>query len=97
VALRKRFGNSRELSKARIMLHALLGTQLLLGIGAWWSRISTAEAPQPMPVMVTFTVIHTVVGALLFALSVAVVLVCYRLVPRKREALATAQREATIS
>ena len=97
VALRKRFGNSRELSKARIMLHALLGIQLLLGFGAWWSRLSTAEAPQPMPVMVTFTVIHTVVGALLFALSVAVVLVCYRLIARKREVLATAQREATIS
>ena len=97
IALRKRFGASPELSKARIMLHAILGTQLLLGFGAWWSRISTGEAPQPKPVMVTFTVIHTVVGALLFALSVAVVLVCYRLVPRKREVLAAAQREATIS
>lgn len=97
VALRKRFGSSRELSKTRVMLHAILGVQLLLGFGAWWSRLSTAEAPQPMPVMVTFTVIHTVVGALLFALSVVVVLLCYRLVPRKREALAAAQREATIS
>lgn len=97
VALRKRFGNSREISRARVLLHAILGTQLLLGFGAWWSRLSTADAPQPMPVMVTLTVIHTVVGALLFALSVATVLVCYRLVPRKREVLAAAQREATIS
>jgi cytochrome c oxidase assembly protein subunit 15 len=97
VALRKRFGESRELSKARIMLHPLLGTQLLLGFGAWWSRLSTADAPQPMPVMVTLTVIHTVVGALLFALAVGVVLVCYRLVPRKREVLAGARHEATIS
>ena len=97
VALRKRFGDARELVKVRIMLHVVLGIQLLLGFGAWWSRITTAEAPQPMPVMVTFTVIHTVVGALLFALSVAVVLVCYRVVARKREVLAAAQREATIS
>jgi cytochrome c oxidase assembly protein subunit 15 len=97
VALRKRFGESRELSKARIMLHAILGTQLLLGFGAWWSRVTTADAPQPMPVMVTLTVIHTVVGALLFALAVGVVLVCYRLVPRKREVLAGARHEATIS
>jgi len=97
VALRKRFGESRELSKARIMLHAILGTQLLLGFGAWWSRVTTADAPQPMPLMVTLTVIHTVVGALLFALAVGVVLVCYRLVPRKREVLAGARHEATIS
>jgi len=94
VALRKRFAESRELSRARIMLHAIVGTQLLLGFAAWWSRLSTADAPQPMPVMVTLTVIHTVVGALLFALAVGVVLVCYRLVPRKREALAAAGHEA---
>src|SRR5216684_488875 len=97
VVLRKRFAESRELSRARIMLHAILGTQLLLGVGAWWSRVTTADAPQPMPVMVTLTVIHTVVGALLFALAVGVVLVCYRLVPRRREVLAGARHEATIS
>src|SRR5205814_1515635 len=60
VALRKRFEGSREMSKARIMLHSIFGTQFLLGMGAWWSRFSTADAPQPMPVMVTLTVIHTV-------------------------------------
>src|SRR5260370_1832449 len=97
VALRKRFAESSELSKARIMLHAILGTQLLLGVGAWWSRVTTADAPQPMPVMVTLTVIHTVLGALLFALAVAVALVCYRLVPRGRAVLAAARHAATIS
>jgi heme a synthase len=93
VALRKRFGHSPELSRARILLHAIFGTQFLLGFGAWWSRVTTADAPQPMPVMVTLTVIHTVVGALLFALSVVVALVCYRLVPRSREFAATTQRQ----
>ena len=97
VALRKRFGESRELSKTRVMLHAIVGIQILLGFGAWWSRLSTADAPQPMPVMVSLTVTHTVIGALLFGLGVAVVLMCYRLVPRKREELAAAQREATTS
>ncbi len=95
VALRKRFGASRELSKARILLHAIFGTQFLLGFGAYWSRLSTADAPQPMPVMVTLTVIHTVVGAILFAFSVLVVLICYRLVPRGREVAATAPRQVT--
>ena len=95
VALRKRFTQSREFSKARILLHAIFGTQFLLGLGAYWSRLTTADAPQPMPVMVTLTVIHTVVGAILFAFSVLIVLMCYRLIPRGREVAATASRRVT--
>jgi cytochrome c oxidase assembly protein subunit 15 len=93
VVLRKRFGQSRELSKARVMLHAIFGTQFLLGFGAYWSRLSTADAPQPMPVMVLLTVIHTVIGAILFAFSILIVLMCYRLVPRGKEVGAAAPRE----
>jgi cytochrome c oxidase assembly protein subunit 15 len=95
VALRKRFAQSRELSKARILLHAIFGIQFLLGLGAYWSRLSTADAPQPMPVMVTLTVIHTVVGAVLFAFSVLIVLICYRLIPCGREVAATAPGQVT--
>src|SRR6266853_653075 len=95
VVLRKRFSQSRELSKARMLLHAIFGTQFLLGLGAYWSRLSTADAPQPMPVMVWLTVIHTVVGAILFAFSVLVVLTCYRLVPRGRQVVATAPGQVT--
>jgi len=95
VALRKRFAQSRELSRSRIFLHAIFGTQFLLGLAAYWSRLTTADAPQPMPVMVTLTVIHTVVGALLFAFSVLIVLACYRLVPRRKEVAATAPRQVT--
>ena len=95
VVLRKRFGQSRELSKARILLHAIFGTQFLLGFGAYWSRLSTADAPQPMPVMVYLTVIHTVVGAILFAFSILMVLMCYRLVPRGREVADAAARQVT--
>jgi hypothetical protein len=93
VALRKRFPQSRELSKARVLLHAIFGTQFLLGLAAYWSRLSTADAPQPMPVMVWLTVIHTIVGAILLAFSVLVVLACYRLVPRGREVAARATGE----
>jgi cytochrome c oxidase assembly protein subunit 15 len=96
IVLRKRFEQSREISKARILLHAIFGTQFLLGFGAWWSRVSTADAPQPMPVMVTLTVVHTVVGALLFALSVIVVLICYRLIPRGGEVAAPAPRQVAV-
>ena len=90
VAMRKRFGDSREFGRARILLHSIFGTQFILGLLAYWSRLTTAEAPQPMPVMVWLTVTHTVVGAILFAFSVLVVLMCYRLVPRSGEVAATA-------
>jgi cytochrome c oxidase assembly protein subunit 15 len=96
IVLRKRFGASREMSRARILLHAVFGTQFLLGFGAYWSRITTANAPQPMPVMVTLTVTHTVAGALLFAFSVFLVLICYRIVPRGREVAAAARRQVTV-
>src|SRR5258708_12830120 len=85
VALRKRFEKSRELSKARILLHAIFGTQFLLGLAAYWSRLATADAPQPMPVMVTLTVIHHLVGAILFAFSLLVVLPFYPFVPHGTE------------
>jgi cytochrome c oxidase assembly protein subunit 15 len=96
VVLRKRFSQSRELSKARVLLHAVFGVQFLLGLGAYWARLTTADAPQPMRLMVVLTVTHTVVGALLFAVSVLTVLLCYRLVPRRREVVAAAQNQAAV-
>jgi len=96
VVLRKRFGHSRELTKMRILLHAFFGVQFLLGIGAYWSRIATADAPQPMSVMVVLTVTHTVVGALLFAVSIVTILVCYRLVPRAGEVAVSSQGRVTV-
>jgi heme a synthase len=96
VALRKRFGNSPEFSRARMLLHSIFGIQFLLGFGAYWSRLTTANAPQPMPVMVLLTVTHTAVGALLFAFSVLVVLICYRIVPKGREVAASAQHQVTV-
>jgi Uncharacterized protein required for cytochrome oxidase assembly len=80
--LRKRFDDSPELSFGRALLHSMVGLQILLGIAAYWSRLITADAREPMPVMVWLTVIHTVFGALVFAASILVVLLCYRLVPR---------------
>jgi len=95
VALRKRFGSSPELSRARVMLHATFGAQFLLGLAAYWSRLTTVDAPQPMPVMVYLTVIHTVFGAILFAFSILIVLMCYRLVPGRREVGAEAVRQVS--
>ena len=81
--LRRRFDASRELAFGRTLLHSTVGTQILLGGAAYWSRLITRDAPQPMPTMVVLTVVHTVFGALVFAASILVVLMCYRLVPRR--------------
>jgi cytochrome c oxidase assembly protein subunit 15 len=82
-AMRKRFEESKELTFGRTLLHSMVGMQILLGAAAYWSRLVTADAPQPMPMMVALTVVHTVFGALVFASSILVVLMCYRLVPRR--------------
>jgi heme a synthase len=92
--LRRRFPEVPEISRARVWLHSIVGLQILLGIVALWTRIVSADDPQPMPPVVVATVVHTVVGALLFAASIVTVLLCYRLVPHKREVLfATTQGE----
>jgi cytochrome c oxidase assembly protein subunit 15 len=60
---------------------ALLGitfVQVFLGIAAYMSRIVTVDAPQPMPVMVVFTVLHVAAGALTMAASVVVAIQIFR-------------------
>jgi cytochrome c oxidase assembly protein subunit 15 len=94
--LRRRFGSSREMTLGRTLLHAMVGTQLLLGAAAYWSRLATQDAPQPMPVMVVLTVAHTVFGALVFATAILVVLMCYRLVPRRGSVAVASRPQAAI-
>jgi heme a synthase len=78
-ALRNRFPSSAPFKICRILLHSLIGMQLILGGAAWWSRLVTKDAPQPMPVMVYLTVAHVVFGALTLAGTVVVAIVSYRL------------------
>ncbi len=92
--LRRRFPQAAAMKRLRVLLHSIVGLQILLGIAALWTRIQSANDPQPLPPVVITTVIHTVVGATLFATAIVTVLVCYRLVPRRRQVLlATAKGE----
>jgi cytochrome c oxidase assembly protein subunit 15 len=79
-ALKRRFSNAQPLRKCARLLHILIGVQLLLGASAWWSRIYAAPFPQPVAIMVTLTVVHTVTGALLLATTLITALVIYRMV-----------------
>lgn len=79
-ALRRRVPGVPVLRNSAKALHAILGLQLCLGGAAWWSRSYGAQFPQPIPITVALTVIHTVTGALVLATVVFVTLACYRLV-----------------
>jgi cytochrome c oxidase assembly protein subunit 15 len=87
-ALKRRFSNVQPLRKSARFLHILIGVQLLLGASAWWSRVYAARFPQPIAIMVTLTVVHTVTGALLLATTLITTLVSYRML-RPRHALAS--------
>ena len=78
-ALKRRYSNVQPLRKCARLLHMLIGVQLLLGAGAWWSRVYAAHFPQPIAIMVTLTVVHTVTGALLLATTLMTALVTYRM------------------
>jgi cytochrome c oxidase assembly protein subunit 15 len=72
----------RELQRSALLLLWLTFVQVFLGIAAYMSRLATADAPQPMPLMVGFTVAHVAVGALTLAGSVVLAIQVFRHVGR---------------
>ena len=85
-ALKRRFSNVPPLRKCAKLLHMMIGIQLLLGGGAYWSRLYAARFPQPIAIMVTLTVVHTVTGALVLAITLVTTLISFRLVVRPKAA-----------
>jgi cytochrome c oxidase assembly protein subunit 15 len=85
------------LQRPAMTLAALLAAQLLLGVSAYVSLVLASQASQPLPLMVTLTVAHLAVGALLLATSVVLLLHSHRLlVPRgQAPAFTSTGKEAT--
>lgn len=79
-ALKSRFADVPALRSCARYLHVLIGVQLLLGAGAYGSRLYSARFPQPIGVMVGLTVVHTVTGALVLAVTLVAALIIYRIV-----------------
>jgi cytochrome c oxidase assembly protein subunit 15 len=72
------YARNRELRSCAVALISITLTQVFLGIAAFMSRIAYADAVQPMPVMVTFTVLHVAVGALTLATSILLAILVRR-------------------
>ena len=72
------YQRNRELRNAALLLIGITFSQVFLGIAAYMSRIAYADAVQPMPLMVTFTVLHVAVGALTLAASVVLAILVRR-------------------
>lgn len=66
------------LRKPALVLLGITFVQVFLGIAAYMSRIATVDAPQPMPIMILFTVLHVATGALTMAASVIAAIEVYR-------------------
>ncbi len=76
------FRDHQPLRSTAIALLAIVFAQVFAGVAAYMSRVSTADAPQPMPVMVVFTVAHVALGALTMATSVLMAIQVHRHVRR---------------
>jgi cytochrome c oxidase assembly protein subunit 15 len=72
------YAQNRELRLASLTLLGITFCQVFLGIAAFMTRIAYADAVQPMPLMVTFTVLHVAVGALTMAASVVLAILVRR-------------------
>lgn len=75
-------GAHAALGRAARLLMAVAFLQVFAGIGAYISRISTADSIQPEQVMVVLTVAHVALGALMMAASLLFAIQCGRHVRR---------------
>lgn len=90
---KERFGKVPEIHRAMVLLHATFGTQILLGIAAYWAVAKAIQEVQPTVPYVILTVAHVLVGALVLASSVLLTLCCFRLI-RPQAAVSVTSRAA---
>ena len=88
--LKRRFGNVPALRGCARYLQILIVVQLMLGGGAYWARLYAAHFPQPIPVMVALTVVHTVTGALVLATTLVTALITHRMIRKDQRLMASA-------
>lgn len=83
------YADHPSLRKAALVMLGVTFVQVFLGIAAYMSRIATVDAPQPMPIMILFTVLHVATGALTMASTVITAIQVHRNVRRPEPQFAT--------
>lgn len=74
----RRFNAPPVLARLANIPYVLVFVQMFLGVAAYVSRLESQQFPQPIPVMVGFTVAHVAVGAMTLAASLLLALGCFR-------------------
>jgi len=84
------YAQNRELRLGAVLLLSITIVQVFLGVGAFMTRVAYVDAIQPMPLMVTFTVLHVATGALTLAASVILAILVRRNLGERVNALSMA-------
>ena len=84
------YAQNRELRFWAVLLLSITIVQVFLGVGAFMTRVAYVDAIQPMPLMVTFTVLHVATGALTLAASVILAILVRRNLGERVNALSMA-------
>ncbi len=83
------YSRHRALYGSALALLMVTFAQVFLGVGAYMTRVDTSGSPQPMPVMVVFTVAHVALGALTLASSIVLAIQIHRHVRRPLAAISS--------
>jgi cytochrome c oxidase assembly protein subunit 15 len=78
IQVRRRHGGNRYLNRPALLMCFLLICQVSLGVAAYLARLASADDPQPLEPMVSLTVAHLAVGALILASILVLGLRCYQ-------------------
>ena len=91
-----RRGHDAFLRRPAATAMGLIVVQVILGVAAYVARLKSAGDPQPLEPMISLTVAHVVVGALLLATMVVLMLRCYRALARSREPVSESTGSSSI-
>lgn len=80
-----RYRTEKYLTRPALIAAALLFVQLLLGLGAYITRLASPYDPQPLTPMVAVTVAHVACGALVFATTIVLTLRVFRVLRVDRQ------------
>jgi len=84
VMVMKRAGKNRSLKLSAVSLHVLLLAQLMLGVGAFLTRVIwRMDTPQPETALVWTTVAHQTVGALMLLTATLLAIQVRRALPMR--------------